>query len=111
MWEKYIQGHILGSFFYGYLVSQIPGGLLAERYGAKWVIAGSMSLSTMATLLTPVASHVSYIMLIVLRVMCGIGSVCFIFIRLQRIFDTHIRLLFNPFTADPVKALHFAILV
>ena len=39
MWEKSIQGHILGSFFYGYLISQIPGGLLAERFGAKWIIA------------------------------------------------------------------------
>ena len=75
MWEKSIQGHILGSFFYGYLISQIPGGLLAERFGAKWIIAGFLSLSTVATLLTPVASRISFGLLIVLRVLCGIGSV------------------------------------
>ena len=75
LWEKSIQGHILGSFYYGYFVSQIPGGLLAERFGAKWVITGSMGLSTATTLLTPVASHASYILLIVLRVLCGIASV------------------------------------
>lgn len=74
VWEKSIQGHILGSFFYGYLISQIPGGLLAERFGAKWVIAGFLGLSTVATLLTPVASRISFGLLIVLRVLCGIGS-------------------------------------
>jgi len=33
VWQKNIQGHVLGAFFYGYLISQIPGGVLAERYG------------------------------------------------------------------------------
>ena len=79
MWEKSIQGHILGSFFYGYLVSQIPGGLLAERFGAKWIIAGFLGMSTVATYLTPIASRISFGLLIVLRVLCGIGSVCSLF--------------------------------
>ena len=79
MWEKSIQGHILGSFFYGYLISQIPGGLLAERFGAKWIITGFLSLSTVATLLTPAASRISFGLLIGLRVLCGIGSVGFSF--------------------------------
>lgn len=73
-WPKDIQGHILGAFFYGYLVSQVPGGLLAERYGGKWVLVGSLGLSTLATMLTPVAARGSYILLIFLRVLCGIGS-------------------------------------
>jgi MFS family permease len=75
VWEKEIQGHILGAFFYGYLVSQIPGGLLAERYGAKWVLTGFLGLSTAATLLTPVAARTNFVLLIILRVLCGIGSV------------------------------------
>lgn len=74
-WEKDIQGHILGAFFYGYLVSQVPGGLLAERFGGKWVLVGSLGLSTLATVLTPVAARASYVLLIFLRVLCGIGSV------------------------------------
>jgi MFS family permease len=65
----------LGAFFYGYLVSQIPGGLLAERYGAKWVLTGFLGLSTVATLLTPVAARTNFVLLIILRVLCGIGSV------------------------------------
>jgi len=79
MWDKSTQGHILGSYAYGYLISQIPGGLLAERFGGKWIMAGFLSLSTVATFLTPAASRVSFGLLIALRVLCGIGSVCFSF--------------------------------
>lgn len=76
-WEKEIQGHILGAFFYGYLVSQIPGGLLAERYGGKWVLTIFLGISTVATLLTPLAAQLSFVLLIILRVLVGIGSVSF----------------------------------
>ena len=30
-WDKAVQAHILGAFFYGYLMSQIPSGYFAER--------------------------------------------------------------------------------
>jgi len=75
VWEKRIQGHVLGAFFYGYLISQIPGGILAERYGGKWVLTGFVCLSTVGTLLTPVAARLSFVPLILLRILCGIGSV------------------------------------
>lgn len=74
VWEKSIQGHILGSFFYGYMISQIPGGLLAEQFGGKWVLFGFLGLSSVATLLTPIAARLSFGLLIVLRVLVGIGS-------------------------------------
>jgi len=74
VWDKDIQGHILGSFFYGYLVSQIPAGMLAERYGGKWIFFGFSAVSTLMTLLTPLAAQTHWIMLIVVRVLAGIGS-------------------------------------
>lgn len=74
VWEKSLQGHILGSFFYGYMVSQIPGGLLAEQFGGKWVLFGFLGLSSVATLLTPLAARLSFVLLIILRVLVGIGS-------------------------------------
>ena len=36
-WDKETQGIILGAFFWGYLLTQIPGGWLAERVGGKGV--------------------------------------------------------------------------
>lgn len=65
----------MGSFFYGYLISQIPGGILAERFGGKWVYGGSLALATIGTLLTPVAASLSFGLLIFFRVIVGIGSV------------------------------------
>ena len=75
VWTKTAQGHILGAFFYGYLVSQVPAGMLAEHVGGKWVFTGIMALTAIPTLLTPPAANISYKMLIVLRVLVGIGSV------------------------------------
>jgi len=74
-WPKEIQGHILGSFFYGYVVTQIPSGLMAERLGAKWVLFGFLSLCTLATLLTPLAARLGYQVLIAARIAAGLGSV------------------------------------
>ena len=74
-WDKSLQGHILGSFFYGYVISQIPGGMLAEKYGGKWVFFFFLLLSTIATVLTPVAATISPYVLIAVRIICGLGSV------------------------------------
>ncbi|KAI0241731.1 Sialin [Lamellibrachia satsuma] len=74
MWTKTAQGHVLGAFFYGYLMSQVPAGMLAEHIGGKWVFTGIMALTAIPTLLTPPAANISYKMLIVLRVLVGIGS-------------------------------------
>ena len=81
LWEKSVQGYILSSYFYGAFISHLPGGLLVERFGAKWTMAGFFSLSTVATFLTPVAARISFGVLILFRVLCGIGGVCFRFFR------------------------------
>ena len=39
---------MIGAFFYGYIVSQVPGGRLAEIFGAKLIFA--MSLGAIAVL-------------------------------------------------------------
>jgi len=31
-WDSEEQGLILGAFFYGYIATQIPGGILAEKH-------------------------------------------------------------------------------
>lgn len=78
VWSKSVQGVILGSFFWGYLLTQIPGGWLATKIGGKRVYGYSMMGATIATLLTPIAAQTNYIFLIVLRVIVGITSgVCY----------------------------------
>lgn len=66
------KGMVLGAFFYGYFITNIPGGRLAELYGTKKVFGGSIFISALLTLLTPVAARIHYILLIVLRVVIGL---------------------------------------
>ena len=74
-WNKKTQGLVLGSFFWGYMITQVPGGYLAARFGGKHVFGWFMLLCAVATLFMPLAARVSYIFLIVLRILAGIGQV------------------------------------
>ncbi|KAK7092604.1 sialin-like [Littorina saxatilis] len=73
-WDKPLQGQILGSFFYGYMVMQVPGGVLSERFGAKVIVAIGMFPVAVLTLVTPLLTRVHYILLIVTRVLIGLGQ-------------------------------------
>ena len=70
-----MQGLVLGAYFWGYILTQIPGGRLAETYSAKWVIWGSVFVNVIFTLLTPVAANISYIAVLVVRFIEGLGAV------------------------------------
>lgn len=63
------------AFFIGYLISQIPGGLLAERYSATWTLAGGVGLTGFFTCLTSFAAYHSLYAFVFLRVLEGIGEV------------------------------------
>ena len=70
-----MQGLILGSFFYGYICTQIPGGWLAEKFGGKWLFGLGVLGTAVLTLLTPVAAKLSVGTLLAVRVVEGIGEV------------------------------------
>ncbi|XP_003374292.1 sialin [Trichinella spiralis] len=56
VWDRSTTGILLSSFYYGYIFTQIPGGLLASRFGGKWVFGlGTLSASVL-TLFTPLAA-------------------------------------------------------
>ncbi|XP_065843595.1 sialin-like [Oscarella lobularis] len=73
-WDPTTSGIILGSFFYGYIVTQIPGGMLSAKYGAKWVFGLGCLCTTVLTLLTPIAAYQSTWLLIVVRILEGLGE-------------------------------------
>ncbi|KAI1304607.1 Sialin [Halotydeus destructor] len=61
-WSPQVQGLILGTFFYSYVLMQVPAGKMAERFGGKWVICAGLLGSGVFNLLTPlIASNVSLI--------------------------------------------------
>ncbi|XP_026321609.1 sialin [Hyposmocoma kahamanoa] len=73
-WSSQIQGIILSCYFWGYLVSQMPGGRIAEILSAKWVMFFSVTINVICTLLTPVMAQAHYIAVIFMRVGEGIGG-------------------------------------
>ncbi|ESO83132.1 hypothetical protein LOTGIDRAFT_133858 [Lottia gigantea] len=73
-WDQTTQGVILGSFFYGYITTQLPGGWLAEKVGGRRLFGYGILCTSLLTLLTPVVARWSLPGLIVLRVVEGIGE-------------------------------------
>ena len=55
-WNKHTQSILLSSFFWGYLVMQIPASQLAQRFGARLFLSGAMVGTGLFTLLLPVAA-------------------------------------------------------
>ena len=61
-------GLILGSFFYGYIITQLPGGWLGSQFGGKYLFGFGVLLTSVVTILTPAAAHHSVGMLLLVRV-------------------------------------------
>ncbi|XP_077983131.1 sialin-like isoform X2 [Glandiceps talaboti] len=74
VWSKPTQGLLLSSFFYGYILTQIPGGWIAERHGGKRVFGWSMFVTTICTLFTPLAAGLHWGLLFGLRFVEGLGE-------------------------------------
>ncbi|XP_068145044.1 putative inorganic phosphate cotransporter [Drosophila tropicalis] len=49
------KSYMLSSFFWGYIVTQVPGGYVAQRYGAKMLLLSGLLACAMLTLLSPMA--------------------------------------------------------
>ncbi|VDI75516.1 Hypothetical predicted protein [Mytilus galloprovincialis] len=73
-WEKQIQSTLLASFFYGYIVTQIPGGYLSDRFGGRRVFGTAMAVACVCTLVMPACARVSVVLVYVLRVLLGLAT-------------------------------------
>ncbi|XP_054716532.1 putative inorganic phosphate cotransporter [Uloborus diversus] len=74
VWSPNLQAVVLGAFYYGYCISQIPGGRLAEIFGPKWVFGFGTLIPSLLTLLTPIAAqwHVGF--LVTVRALEGLAQ-------------------------------------
>lgn len=78
-------GGFMSAFFLGYLLTQIPGGMLADRFGVRKVIAGSLLLAGSFTLLF--AWVPGYAAGILLRFSAGLGSGAILATAIKGVFD------------------------
>ncbi|AIF49827.1 MFS transporter [Pelosinus sp. UFO1] len=69
------QGMILSTFFAGYAIFQIPGGMLADKFGPRRVMAFAIVWWSVFTSLTGMV--LSYPLMLICRFVFGIGEGCF----------------------------------
>ncbi|XP_017069533.1 sialin [Drosophila eugracilis] len=70
-WNEKQQAALLGSFFWAHWTLQIPGGILATKYGTKLVFGWSNGIGVFCCFLIPIISYWSYTGLIIIRVFQG----------------------------------------
>ena len=73
-WDVETQTLVLSSFFMGYLVMQIAGGRLADRFGGKVVLGLGVHIWSAFTFITPLAAMASLPLLILARIGMGLGE-------------------------------------
>ncbi len=74
VWSDSDKGLVLSSFFMGYLVMQIVGGLLSNRFGGRNIFLAAVLLWSLFTILTPLAAYVSFTILVLVRLLLGVGE-------------------------------------
>ncbi|XP_066916551.1 sialin-like [Clytia hemisphaerica] len=71
-WSSRLQGVVLGSFYYGYMFLQIPGGYFALKFGGTRIFGVGVLLASILTIFTPIATRYSVWALVVLRILEGL---------------------------------------
>ena len=73
-WSDSQKGFVLSVFYAGYLLMQLLGGLLSNRFGGRNVYLFCVFVWSLTTVLTPIAAYASFAALIVARVALGLGE-------------------------------------
>lgn len=63
------------SFFWGYIVTQIPGGFLAARFPANRVFGSAIATSALLNMLLPIAAKAGFQYVMLLRILQGLVEV------------------------------------
>lgn len=74
-WDEKTQGEILSAFYYGYIITHLPGGILSQRFGGKHTMGFGILSTAIFTLLTPYVSYMGSRPLTILRFVEGLGEV------------------------------------
>ncbi|XP_067655531.1 vesicular glutamate transporter 2-like [Haliotis asinina] len=71
-WTPETVGVVDSSFFWGYIVTQVPGGYLASRFPANRLFGLAIGLSACLNMLLPAAAKVHYGLVISVRILQGL---------------------------------------
>lgn len=74
-WTVGMESAVDSSFFWGYLVTQVPGGFLASMYPANRIFGTAIACSSFLNLLVPGAMNLDPTAVICIRVLQGLVEV------------------------------------
>ncbi|KAH8369594.1 hypothetical protein KR093_000239, partial [Drosophila rubida] len=55
-WSEQTKSLVLSSFFWGYVLTQVPAGVLARKFGAKVTITSGLTVCSLLNVLTPLCA-------------------------------------------------------
>uniref|UniRef100_A0A1L8DET0 Putative permease of the major facilitator superfamily protein n=2 Tax=Nyssomyia neivai TaxID=330878 RepID=A0A1L8DET0_9DIPT len=73
-WDKSQQGLVLGAYFWGYMVSSLPGSMLVERFGGKTITTYILALNTLITATAPLFASWGFAGIYISRFLTGFFS-------------------------------------
>lgn len=76
-WTPRQQGVVLAAFFAGYFCSQIPWGIIVQRFGGKRTVGFGLLVCGILSIVTPAAAEYSFVLTVIVRGLMGVtqGSV------------------------------------
>jgi len=78
VWDEQLQSLITTSFYWGYIVTQLLAGVLAQKFGTKYLFAGATATSAVVTVCLPWLAKAGPVYLIIGRVITGAAQgACF----------------------------------
>ena len=72
--DETTQGAVLSAFFYGYIILQIPGGMLVSKYGVKPVASAAFVVKSVLTFLTPFGADITAYLLFSVLLCLGLAQ-------------------------------------
>ncbi|XP_075169622.1 putative inorganic phosphate cotransporter isoform X2 [Haematobia irritans] len=74
-WDEKTKSLLLSSFFWGYVITQVPAGTLAHKFGGKLLLLVGVFICSLLTVLTPICARWGNWQLIcALRVIMGLSQ-------------------------------------
>jgi MFS family permease len=65
---------VLGSFYWLNWATQLPGGILAAKYGTKLIFGWANFIPVLLCFITPLATYLDYRFLVAIRIISGATS-------------------------------------
>ncbi|XP_049799098.1 sialin-like [Schistocerca nitens] len=73
-WDAQTQAEVLASYYYGYVATQLLGGFLGEKYGARYICGPGLFIAGLLTVVSPWTAYVNTYFFMVVRALEGAAS-------------------------------------